>query len=56
MNKKDYFESVFSVCRYTEYNLYTSTGRPSNKFGGVNFAALNKEDGSRNSFVFIFIS
>ena len=36
---------------YTEYNLYTSTGRPSNKFGGVNFAALNKEDGSRNSFV-----
>jgi hypothetical protein len=36
---------------YTEYNLYTSTGRPSNKFGGVNFAALNKEDGSRDSFV-----
>ena len=36
---------------YTEYNLYTSTGRPSNKFGGVNFAALNKEDGSRESFV-----
>jgi hypothetical protein len=36
---------------YTEYNLYTSTGRPSNKFGGVNYAALNKEDGSRESFV-----
>jgi hypothetical protein len=36
---------------YTEYNLYTSTGRPSNKFGGVNYAALNKEDGCRESFV-----
>lgn len=36
---------------YTEYNLYTSTGRPSNRFGGVNFAALNKEDGSRTSFI-----
>lgn len=36
---------------YTEYNPYTSTGRPSNRFGGVNFAALNKEDGSRDSFI-----
>tara|TARA_R100001443_G_scaffold109514_1_gene120857 strand:+ start:1306 stop:2655 length:1350 start_codon:yes stop_codon:yes gene_type:complete len=35
---------------YTEYNPYTSTGRPSNKFGGVNYAALNKEDGCRKSF------
>ena len=26
---------------YSEYNLYTSTGRPSNRFGGINFAALN---------------
>jgi len=36
---------------YTEYNPYTSTGRPSNKFGGVNYAALNKEDGCRKSFI-----
>ena len=36
---------------YNHYNLYTSTGRPSNKHGGVNYAALNKEDGSRESFV-----
>lgn len=36
---------------FTEYNLYTVTGRPSNKFGGVNYAALNKEDGSRAAFV-----
>jgi hypothetical protein len=35
---------------YTEYNLYTTTGRPSNKFGGINYAALNKEDGSREAF------
>jgi len=36
---------------YSEYNLLTSTGRPSNRFGGVNYAALNKNDGSRNCFV-----
>jgi hypothetical protein len=36
---------------YSEYNLFTSTGRPSNRFGGVNFAALNKSDGSRTPFV-----
>lgn len=36
---------------YSQYNLFTSTGRPSNRFGGVNYAALNKTDGSRDSFV-----
>jgi hypothetical protein len=36
---------------YTEYNPYTSTGRPSNRFGGLNFAALNKKDGSRKQFI-----
>ena len=36
---------------FSEYNLYTSTGRPSNRFGGINFAALNKTDGSRKSYV-----
>jgi DNA polymerase I-like protein with 3'-5' exonuclease and polymerase domains len=36
---------------YTEYNIYTATGRPSNRFGGVNYAALNKEDDSRKSFI-----
>ena len=35
---------------YSQYNLYTSTGRPSNRFGGINFAALNKTDGSRKPF------
>lgn len=36
---------------FSQYNLLTSTGRPSNRFGGVNYAALNKTDGSRNCFV-----
>jgi hypothetical protein len=36
---------------YSQYNLLTSTGRPSNRFAGVNYAALKKEDGSRNCFV-----
>jgi len=36
---------------YSEYNPFTSTGRPSNRFGGMNFAALNKKDGSRKQFI-----
>jgi len=36
---------------YSEYNPYTSTGRPSNRFGGINFAALNKSDESRKPYV-----
>ena len=36
---------------YSQYNPYTSTGRPSNRFGGLNFAALNKDDGSRKAFI-----
>ena len=36
---------------FTQYNPYTSTGRPSNRYGGINYAALNKEDGSRDRFV-----
>jgi len=36
---------------FTEYNPFTVTGRPSNRHGGVNYAALNKSDGSRECFV-----
>ena len=36
---------------YPQYNLNTSTTRPSNKFGGVNYAALNKKTGERSAFV-----
>ena len=42
---------IINNTAYTEYNLYTSTGRPSNKFNGINYAALNKEDGSRSTFI-----
>lgn len=35
---------------YTQYNLFTTTGRPSNRFAGVNYAAINKHDGSRSAF------
>jgi len=33
---------------YSNYNLYTSTGRPSNTNNGINLAALNKTNGSRS--------
>jgi hypothetical protein len=36
---------------FSQYNLLTSTGRPSNRFAGVNYAAIKKDDGSRNCFV-----
>lgn len=36
---------------YTQYNLYTTTGRPSNSFNGINFAALTKNNGCRKSFI-----
>ena len=38
-------------CVFTEYNPFTVTGRPSNRHGGVNYAALNKSDGTREVFV-----
>jgi len=36
---------------FSQYNVYTSTGRPSNRYGGINYAALNHTDGSRSCFV-----
>tara|TARA_B100000686_G_scaffold355395_1_gene474775 strand:+ start:17866 stop:19170 length:1305 start_codon:yes stop_codon:yes gene_type:complete len=36
---------------YTNYNIFTATGRPSNTFRGVNFGALNKHDNTRNNIV-----
>ena len=35
---------------YTQYNYHTTTGRPSNAYRGFNFAAMNKEDGTRAAF------
>ena len=36
---------------FSEYNFYTSAGRPSNRYGGLNFAAIDKDKGHRKSFI-----
>ena len=36
---------------HTQFNLNTTTTRPSNKFKGVNYAALNKKNGERRCFI-----
>ena len=46
-----YFYSTDREYVYTQYNLNTLTTRPSNKFKGVNYAALNKDNGERKSFI-----
>ena len=48
---KSHFHDVDREYIYTQYNFKTLTGRPSNKFKGVNYAALNKENKSRESFI-----
>jgi len=49
-NINQMFNIRFKTC-YTQYNLHTLTRRPSNSFNGINFAALNKEDGVRKCFI-----
>jgi|TARA_R110001592_G_scaffold5631_4_gene30999 hypothetical protein len=54
INKEEFethFHPVDGDYVYTSYNYNTLTTRPSNKFGGVNYAALNKENGCRKSFI-----
>ena len=46
-----YFHSIDGESTYTQFNLKTTTTRPSNKFKNVNYAALNKENGCRKSFI-----
>jgi hypothetical protein len=36
---------------YTQYNLYNFTSRPTNAFNNINFAALNKTNGSREAII-----
>jgi len=36
---------------YTKYNLFTTTGRPANSNNGINYAALNKNDGTRAKYI-----
>ena len=49
MNHEQY--SIQNSKIHTQYNLYTTTGRPSNSFNGINFAALTKDNGCRAAFV-----
>lgn len=54
INTDKFFEHFYNRSKpwvYTQYNLNTITTRPSNKFGGVNYAALNKKTGERTSFI-----
>ena len=46
-----YFHTIDSEYVYSQYNLKTTTTRPSNKFKNVNYAALNKENGCRKAFI-----
>jgi len=46
-----HFHPVDNEFVYTSYNFKTLTTRPSNKFGGVNYAALSHKDGCRKSFI-----
>jgi len=48
---EQHFHPIENDFVYTQYNLKTTTTRPSNKFNGVNYAALNKENGCRKSFI-----
>jgi hypothetical protein len=46
-----HFHEVDNDFVYTSYNFKTLTTRPSNKFGGVNYAALSHKDECRKSFI-----
>jgi len=48
---KSHFYDERSEYVYTQYNFKTLTTRPANKFNGVNYAALNKDNGCRKSFI-----
>ena len=44
------FHLLDSNYTFSQYNFKTLTGRPSNKFKGVNYAALNKDNGDKRVF------
>ena len=48
---KSYFYDERSEYVYTQYNFKTLTTRPANKFNGINYAALNKDNGCRTCFI-----
>ena len=48
---EEHFHPVENEFVHTSYNFKTLTTRPSNKFNGVNYAALPKDSGCRKSFI-----
>jgi len=48
---EQYFDKEANEFIYTQYNLNTLTTRPSNAFGGINFSALDKNNGERECFI-----
>lgn len=48
--EKNGISTVDNGLEYTHYNYFTITSRPSNTFNGINYAALNKSDGTRYRF------
>lgn len=49
--EKFYPDKKYENYAYTQYNIYNPTGRPSNNFDGINYVALNKDNGCRKSFI-----
>lgn len=48
---KEKIERDFNEYVFTDYNLFTSTGRPSNANHSINFAALNPDERQMDPFV-----
>ena len=48
---ESHFHNMDSDFAYTKFNFKTTTTRPSSNFKGVNYAALNKTNDSRQSFI-----
>lgn len=48
---EEYFHLLEKPYVHTKFNIKTTTTRPANAFKGVNYAALNKKNGCRESFI-----
>jgi len=48
---EEHFHPINGERVYTQYNLRTTTTRPSNKFKNVNYAALSHKNGCRKAFI-----
>lgn len=43
--------SIKNEIAYTSYNLYNTTGRPTNSFNGINYLAIPKDEKHRECFI-----